>query len=104
MKSKALILALSGKFFEKEMTVVENFEITEKKTKKMAEVLKNLKLKGSSLLIFSSKEKDLRRFSQNLAKVSNALAGQLNVLNILNNKNIIFSKESVKELEVRFKK
>lgn len=104
MKSKALVLALSGKFFAKELTVVENFEITEKKTKKMAEVLKNLKLKGSSLLIFSSKEKDLRRFSQNLAKVSNALAGQLNVLNILNNKNIIFSKESVKELEARFKK
>ena len=104
MKSKALALALSGKLSEKEMTVMENFEIAEKKTKKMAEVLKNLKLKGSSLLIFSSQEKELRRFSQNLAKVRNALASQLNVLNILNNKNIIFSQESVKELEKRFKK
>ena len=104
MRSKALALALSGKLAEKEMTVLENFAITEKKTKKMAEVLKNLKLKGSNLLIFSSKEKEWRRYSQNLARVTNALASQLNALNILNNKNIIFSKDSVRELEERFKK
>jgi ribosomal protein L4 len=70
----------------------------------MAEALKNLKLSGSSLLVFSSKEKDLRRYSRNLARVSNALASQANVLNILNNKNIIFSRESIKEIEERFKK
>lgn len=104
MKSKALALALSGKLFEKEMTVLENFAIAEKKTKKMAEALKNLKLKGSSLLVFSGKEKESRRFSRNLVKVKNALASQVNVLNILNNKNIIFSEESIKELEERFKK
>jgi len=104
MKSKALALALSGKLSEKEMIVMENFSIVEKKTKKMAEVLKNLKIKGSSLLVFSNKENEMKRFSQNLAKVKNASAGQLNVLNILNNKNIIFSRESVKELEERFKK
>ncbi|PJA87908.1 MAG: 50S ribosomal protein L4, partial [Candidatus Moranbacteria bacterium CG_4_9_14_3_um_filter_40_7] len=102
-KSHALALALSGKLFEKEITVIESFKIAEKKTRKMAEVLKNLKLKGSSLLVFSGKEKDQRRFSQNLAEVKNALASQLNVLNVLNNKNIIFSRESVKELEERFK-
>lgn len=104
MKSKALALALSGKLSDKELIVMENFAITEKKTKKMAEVLKNLKIKGSSLLVFSSKENEMKRFSQNLAKVKNASAGQLNVLNILNNKNIIFSRESVKEVEDRFKK
>lgn len=104
MKSKALALALSGKFSEKEMIVTENFEVAEKKTKKMAEILKNLKLKGSILIVFSSQEKDQRRFSRNLVKVRNALANQLNVLDILNNKNIIFSKESVRELEDRFKK
>jgi large subunit ribosomal protein L4 len=104
MKSKALALALSGKLSAKEMTVVENFDIAEKKTKKMAEALKNLKFKGSCLLIFSNKEREGRRFSQNLAKVTNALANQVNVLNILNNKNIIFSRESIKEIEERFKK
>ena len=104
MKSKALALALSGKFSEKEMIVMESFAIAEKKTKKMAEILKNLKIKGSSLLVFSNKENEWKRFSQNLAKVKNASASQLNVLNILNNKNIIFSRESVTELEERFKK
>lgn len=104
MKSKALALALSGKLAEKEITVIENFSLVEKKTKKMAEALKNLKLQGSSLLVFSSKEKEGRRFSQNLVKVNNALANQVNVLNILNNKNIIFSQESVREIEKRFNK
>jgi large subunit ribosomal protein L4 len=104
MKVKALALALSGKLAEKEMTVLENFKISEKKTKQMAAILKNLKIKGSCLLIFSQKEREWKRYSQNLVRVSNALAGQLNVLNILNNKNIIFSQDSVKELEERFKK
>jgi large subunit ribosomal protein L4 len=104
MRSKALALALSGKLSEKELTVLENFKISEKKTKKMAEVLKNLKFKGNCLLIFSSKEREWRRYSQNLVNASNALVSQLNVLNVLNNKNIIFSKESVTELEERFKK
>lgn len=104
MKSKALALALSGKLAEKEIILIENFFLAEKKTKKMAKALKNLKLQGSCLLVFSQKEKESRRFSRNLVKVTNALSNQVNVLNILNNKNIIFSEESVKELEERFKK
>jgi len=55
-------------------------------------------------LVFSNQEKAARRLSQNLAKVNNALSKQVNVLNILNNKNIIFSRESIKELQERFKK
>lgn len=104
MKAKALALSLSGKLSAKELMIVENFSLKEKKTKKMAEALKNLKIQGSSLLVFSQKEKEARRFSRNLVKVSNALANQVNVLNILNNKNIIFSEESVRELQERFKK
>lgn len=104
MKSKALALALSGKLSAKELIVIENFSIKEKKTKQMSAALKNLKLQGSSLLVFSQKEKESRRFSRNLIKVTNALASQINVLNVLNNKNIIFSQESIKELQDRFKK
>ncbi|MEK7598375.1 MAG: 50S ribosomal protein L4 [Patescibacteria group bacterium] len=104
MNAKAIAVVLSGKLRDKEVIVIDKFNLKEKKTKKMAEGLKKFNLKGSILLSFSSEEKDLRVASRNLPKVKNILTNQLNVLDLLNNKNVIFSKESVKYLENKYKK
>jgi len=104
MNSKAITLALSGKLRDGEMTIIDKFELEEKKTKKMAEALKNLKLKGTILISFAGAEKDIRQFSRNLTAAQNILTSQLNVFDILNRKNLIFSKESVKYLEDKYGK
>lgn len=104
MNSKAIALVLSGKIKSEELIVVDKLNIAEKKTKKMGEVLKNLDLKGRVLMVFSSEEKDLRIISRNIAKVENILTSQLNVLSMLNNKNLVMSKESVKYLEEKYGK
>lgn len=104
MNARAIAVVLSGKLRDKEIIVLDKFNLKEKKTKKMAEGLKKFNLKGSVLLSFSSEEKDLRVASRNLAQVKNILTNQLNVLDLLNNKNVIFSKESVKYLENKYKK
>lgn len=104
MNAKAVAVALSGKLRDSEMVIIDKLELEEKKTKKMAQSLKNLNLKGSVLLGFSEKEKDLRLASRNLPRVKNILTSQLNVLDILNRKNLILSKESVKYLENKYKK
>ncbi len=104
MKKKALAVALSSKFSAKQIFVLENFKLAHNKTKEMARALKNLKIANNALLIFSKKEKELRLFSRNLKKIENTLASQLNVVNILNNKILIFSQDSLKELEKRFEK
>jgi len=104
MMRKAILLALSAKVKSKEIIVLEKIELTEKKTKKFAEVIKNLKIKGSTLVGFSEKEKELQLYSRNLKKTSNILTSNLNVFDIMNHKNLILSKESIEYLEEKYKK
>lgn len=103
MNQKAIATVLSGKLKDQEIFVIENFNFTEKKTKEVAKMFSNFKIKGKTLMAFSDAEKDLRLVSRNLAKVENILTGQLNVLEMLRNKNIFMSKESVVYLEKKYK-
>lgn len=104
MNSKAIALALSGKVRDKEIFVLENFDLKERKTKLMSEVLKNLKIKGSVLLGFHAKEKEMTLAARNLKKADCILSENLNVLDILNHKNLVLSKESIKSIEKKYEK
>jgi large subunit ribosomal protein L4 len=104
MNSKAIALALSGKLRDGEMFVLENFDLKEKKTKFMAEALKNLKMKGSILVGLHIKEKKMALAGRNIKRTDCVLSESLNVLDILNHKNIVLSKESVASLENKYNK
>jgi large subunit ribosomal protein L4 len=104
MNAKAITMVLSGKLKDSELVVIDKLELKEKKTKKMAESLNNLKIKGRMLIAFSDGEKGLRIVSRNINKVENILAAQLNVWDMLNNKYLVMSKESVKMLEDKYGK
>lgn len=104
MMQKAILIALSEKVRSQEMLVLEKIELTKKKTKEFSDILKNLKIKSSVLIGFSEKEKELVLYSRNLKKVQSVLTGNLNVFDILNNKNLIVSKESVDYLEKKYGK
>ena len=102
MNSKAVTMVLSGKLKDGEMIVVDKFDLAEKKTKKMAEAFKNLKITGKAIIAYSGEEKDLRLASRNIKKVENILTSQLNVFDMLNSKYLVLSKESVKYLESKY--
>jgi len=104
MGRAALAVALSSKTADKEMFLVDSLSLKEAKTKLMGEAIKNLKIKGSILIGFSEKEKNMRRSSRNLPRVSNIEAKNLNVFDVLNNKNLILSEESARFLESKYGK
>jgi large subunit ribosomal protein L4 len=104
MNSQAIAMVLSAKLKDKELVVVDSFDLAEKKTKIMAKALNDLKISGRTLIAFSKGEKDLRVVSRNIEKTSNIIADQLNVADMLNNKYLIMSKESVKMLEGKYGK
>lgn len=104
VRAKAMTMVLSGKIKDKELIAIDKLEFPEKKTKKIAEMLKNLNIKGKILMAFSDKEKNLRIISRNLNRVENILTSQLNVLDMLNSKYLLMSKESVEYLEKKYKK
>ena len=104
MNSKAIAMVLSGKLEDKELIVLDSLTLKEKKTKAMAEALKNLKINKKALIAFSDAEKDLRIVSRNIKNVKNILTSQLNVSDMMKNKFLLMTKESVKYLEEKYNK
>lgn len=102
VNAKAIAIVLSGKLKDDELRVIDKLELAQNKTKLMARALDNLKIKGKTLIAYFGKEKELRIAGRNIDKVSNILTEQLNVLDMLNNKNILMSKDSVKFLEKKY--
>ncbi|MDO8240828.1 MAG: 50S ribosomal protein L4 [Candidatus Moranbacteria bacterium] len=102
MNAKAILTVLSAKLREGEMVVLDKLALKEKKTKEMAQVLKNLGVKGRMLIGFAPEERDMRIYSRNLVKVNNILVEKLNVLDMLNNKNLILTQDSIKYLEEKY--
>lgn len=104
MNTKAVAIALSGKIGAGELVLVDKLAFSSNKTKLVWQALKNLKISGKTLISFAEGEKNCRLASRNLDKVENILTSQLNVLDMLNNKNLVMSKESVKYLENKYGK
>jgi len=100
---KAIVVALTEKAKSKNIIIVENFNIKEKKTKELARGLKNLKLKGKTLLNLGTEEKDIYLYARNIANVKCIPVDTLNVLDILNYKNLVLSEDSIKYLEEKYK-
>ncbi|MEI6587405.1 MAG: 50S ribosomal protein L4 [Candidatus Moraniibacteriota bacterium] len=103
MNQKAIATVLSGKLKDQEIFVIDKLSFSDKKTKQVAGMLLNFKIKGKTLMAFCDSEKEFRIVSRNLAKVENILTPQLNVLDMLRNRNLFMSKESVMYLEEKYK-
>lgn len=104
MKQKAVKIALSEKVRANTLIIVDALKLKETKTKEFAAALKNLKLTGRILVGFDQVEKGAQLASRNLPKVENILTKDLNVFDMLNNKYVLLSKDSVRYLEDKFKK
>lgn len=103
MKRKALLIALSAKAKSKNLVIINEIGLKEKKTKLFAKALNNLKIKGSTLVGLNDSEKDIYLCSRNIPKTDPISIRQLNIFDILNHKNLILSKKSVKFLENKYK-
>jgi large subunit ribosomal protein L4 len=102
MNARAICLVLSGKMRDKEIVVLDEIKFSENKTKRVAVAFSKLNVKGSMLVAFSAKEKEFRLSTRNMKKVENIMTEQLNVLDMLNSKNLILSKESISLLEKKY--
>ena len=104
MKQKAVSIALSEKLRSKTLIAVDSLLSKEKKTKIFVKILNKLKIKGKILMAFSEEEKEMLVASRNIKNVMNTPTKDLNVMDILNNKYLGLSKQSITFLEEKFKK
>jgi large subunit ribosomal protein L4 len=99
VKWLALSSALTAKFNDGEVVVVDNLSVTEPKTKLLRGLLDGLGIKDNVLMIVPEKDEALELAARNLQKVHVARVGELNVMSVLVHKKLLIAKEAVKKME-----
>ena len=98
-KRAALHSVLSDKVAEGNLIVLEDLKLDEIKTKKMAEVMSNLKVEKKALLVIGEKDETIARSAHNLPKVKTALPSTINVYDVLNANTLVLTKDAVAKIE-----
>ncbi len=102
----ALRSALAAKVLDGKLTVVENFEAAEAKTKLFRQALDTLDAKKTTLLVESSQQLNEKLYlgSRNLNGVELVLASEVHPYDLLRYETAIFSKAAIEALQETLKK
>ncbi|MBS1653073.1 MAG: 50S ribosomal protein L4 [Bacteroidetes bacterium] len=100
VKTLARISALSYKAKDNAITVLEDFNFDQPKTKNYVDLVKNLNLNDKkTLLVLGAANKNIYLSSRNVQTAKVISANDLNTYDILNAENVILSESSVKVIE-----
>src|SRR3989344_7964287 len=95
MKRKALFMVLSEKVKKNLLVVLDNIEMEKTKTKEMAKMIQKLPVKTDSRLVVSfNNDKKINLAARNIAKTGVSEARNLNVMDLLNYKYVVASKDA----------
>lgn len=95
----ALKCVLSAKVGDGELKVLDGFDFTEPKTRKMAEALAALGIESSALIVTQEPEENVIKSARNLPKIKTIPANVLNTLDILSYKTLLMTEAAVRIAE-----
>jgi len=105
MRRKALFMVLSQKAKDNQLIVLDKIELENGKTKEMAKSLAKLPCNNyTTLIALPNYDKKTFLASRNIKKTSIDDARNLNALDLLNNKYLLITKDSIKTIESTFAK
>lgn len=105
MRRKALLMVLSQKAKNNTLVVLEDMKFDKPQTKVMAKTMSKLPCKkASTLFLTASYDKNLFLSTRNINKTDVDDARNLNVLDLLNHKYLLLTKEGIKTIEKTFVK
>ena len=99
LKRVALKSALTSKVNENNIVVLDKLELEEIKTKKMANILNNLKVDTSALVVLSGKNENVEKSARNIPGIKTAFVNTINVYDILKYDKFIITKDAVEKVE-----
>jgi large subunit ribosomal protein L4 len=103
MRRKALFMVLSEKAKNNTLVVLDAMNFEKPKTKEMAKGLSKLPCKAQTTLIaMSNYDKNIFLSARNIKKTMIEDARNLNVLDLLNHKYLLLTKDSIKTIEKTF--
>lgn len=95
----ALKSALSSKVLDNNIFVLESLGFEAPKTKELANVLKGLSAENKALVVIDTVDENVMLSARNIPGVTVVTAQGLNVLDILNHKQVIFTKDAAAKVE-----
>jgi len=110
MKQKALFMALSDKFVTNSLVIIDNLEFAEYKTKQFNTMLTNVEKKvllndrRNILIVNEASEEKAKYSSRNLEGVKVINLENINLVDLLNYKNLLLTENVVKVLTERYNK
>ncbi|MFC1700067.1 50S ribosomal protein L4 [Patescibacteria group bacterium] len=99
MRALAFKSALSSKFKDKEVTILDKVKFDKPSTKTMASILEKLKISGSTLLVWFKKDENLVKSASNIPGLRTRNSSSLNTFDVLRSKNTIFLKDAILDVE-----
>ena len=97
-KRAALKSALSSRVQEEKFTVLNELKLDEIKTKKFAEIMKNLNV-DKALVVLNDNDLNVIKSSANIPTVKTALTNTINVYDILKYNTVVITKAAVENIE-----
>ena len=95
----ALKSALTYKANDKELFVIEKFEVKTNKTKDFIKLLEDMKIEGKTLIVVKELTDNIILASRNLKDVKVIETHEINTFDVMNYKNLVITEEAVKMLE-----
>jgi large subunit ribosomal protein L4 len=102
VKMKALLMCLSDKVKDDKLIVLDELKLDAPKTKYFIQVLKSLPVEGKVLFVLPRKDEAALLSSRNLSETKVKTTGDLNVLDLLNFKFLVLTKESIENLGEKY--
>ena len=102
-KRYALLSAISTKLAQNEVTVLDKFAFDEIKTKNAKAFVDAFKFDGSVLVVNDVNDVNIKKSTANLPNLNIAEIDDLNVYQVVSNKNVVFTQSAIKQLEEAYK-
>lgn len=102
-KRAAFRSAISTKLLNKELVVVENFDLAEAKTKELLAVLENLNITKTATIVTKGVNESVLRASGNLSYIDATTSDLLNVYDIVASDKLVLTVDAAKSIEEAYK-
>jgi large subunit ribosomal protein L4 len=99
VKALALQSVLTEKLNKKEIIFVDNIKFDSPSTKQFVSMLKKLNIDSKALVVIQSKDRNVEKSAMNLKNARVITIDGLNTYELINNKYVIMTLESLKNIQ-----
>lgn len=99
-KRNALFSAISKKFADGELIVVDKLEVAQPKTKEMVQFMQAFNLEKRTLVVMDTQDNNVILASRNIQKLQTLPVAQISTYEVVANQKIVLTKAAIEQMDV----